>query len=262
VAFLLDDGKPQAERVALIGRHPNMAAALVWEMTSGLAPGKEEYRRIPWIWRVAIAAGKRNDAAPLRELLDVSLPKKGEILRDWQAVVLGGGVINGLGLDHGWPGPRVKELLGNDAGLGERWQTALAAAEKMADDEKVPTGTRYDALRMVALLGWEKAGPQLTRYLAKGTNAELQMGAVSGLVDVDAPEATRALVSALGHLTGQNRKLAQEGLLRSDARATALLDAVEKGDVKADAVEASVRQALAKHPVEALRQRAARLLAP
>ena len=57
----------------------------------------------------------------------------------------------------------------------------------MADDEKVPTGTRYDALRIVALDSWKDAEPRLTKYLAKSANAELQQGAVSGLMDVEDP---------------------------------------------------------------------------
>ncbi len=34
----------------------------------------------------------------------------------------------------------------------------------MADAEKTPTGTRYDALRIVALDDWKRAEPRLTKY--------------------------------------------------------------------------------------------------
>ena len=40
-------------------------------------------------------------------LLDASLPKRGEPLRDWQAVVVGGGAVNGISLEGGWPARRV-----------------------------------------------------------------------------------------------------------------------------------------------------------
>ena len=46
----------------------------------------------------------------------------------------------------------------------------------MADNEKVPDGTRYDALRIVALDDWKRAEPRLAKYLAKTANAELQQG--------------------------------------------------------------------------------------
>ena len=88
----------------------------------------------------------------------------------------------------------------------------------MADDPKVPHGTRYDALRMIPLRGWDKAGKQ-PRYLAKDAHAELQMGAVSGTADIDAPEAAARAIDALPHLTAGNRRLAVGALLKTEARA-------------------------------------------
>jgi putative membrane-bound dehydrogenase-like protein len=235
-------------------------AETIRTLTADLPAGDraEEYRRIPAVWREAITAGKRNDAGELRAILDVSLPRPGEPLREWQAVVIGGGVINGLSQAHGWPGPRLAEVVG--PALRPRWEAALTAAQAMADDETVAVGTRYDALRMIPLLGWAKAGPRLTRYLAKGVHAELQMGAVSGTVDVDAPEATAALVGALDRLAVRNRDLAVAGLTRSDARAAALLDAIEAGRMPAAAVPAAARSALLGSKSEAVRARAGRLL--
>jgi putative membrane-bound dehydrogenase-like protein len=256
--FLLDDTKKASDRLAAVAKHVDRAAPIIREMAKDVPATREEYRRIPWIWRLAISCGKRNKADELKALLDVSLPKKGEKLRDWQAVVIGGGVINGVSMEHGWPGPRLTEVIGKDVALADRWAAALDASAKMADDKDVRPGTRYDALRMIALRGWKPAGEQLLKYLADA-NAELQMGAVSGLADVDAPEATAALVDALSHLTGENRTLALNGLLRTDARATALLDAVEKGAVKSDAIDPAVRKKLTESKSDAVRTRAAKL---
>jgi putative membrane-bound dehydrogenase-like protein len=257
--YLLDDGVKAADREAAVAAHADKSADTIRAMAADLPPGKEEYRRIPWIWRVAVAAGKRNKAEELRAILDVSLPKAGEKLRDWQAVVIGGGIINGVSQLNVWPAPRVREVIGRDAALAARWAAALDASVKMADDPKVPTGTRYDALRMIPLLGWQKSGEQLAKYLAKGTNAELQMGAVSGCVDVDAAAATAALVAALPHLAGQNRKLALQGLLRTDSRTEALLDAVEAGKVARDALDAAAVRSLRESKSETVRTRAAKL---
>jgi hypothetical protein len=44
---------------------------------------------------------------------------------------------------------------------------------------------------MIPLEGWDKSHEQLTRYLKRRTNAELQMGAVSGLSDIDSPKVAR-----------------------------------------------------------------------
>ncbi len=255
--FLLDDAKPAVERQAVAARHADKSAAIVRALTTDLPTGQEEYRSIPWIWRVAIAAGKRNDAGELRAILDAALPKKGEPLRDWQAVVVGGGVINGLSQLDLWPGPRIKAIVGNDAALAERWALALKASVAMVDNDRVPTGTRYDALRMIPLLGWDAAGRQLSMYLAKGANDELQMGAVSGTVDVDAPEASRSLIDALAHLTGTNRTLALHGLTRTESRAVSLLDAVEAGRVAPASVDKAAIEALKKSKSERVRSRAA-----
>src|SRR5262249_41327006 len=162
-----------------------------------------------------IAAGRANDEKVLRGLIEVSLPKKGEALRDWQAVVLGGGIINGLSLEGKWPGARLTELIRDNPELERCWSEALKLAHSMADDEKVPTGTRYDALRIVALDSWKAALPRLTKYLAKSAHAELQQGAVSGLSDVERPEVGELLAKALPDLTTGNRALAITALLRT-----------------------------------------------
>ncbi len=257
---VLDESVPQAERQKLVNDNPALAADLVREMTKGLRDDlKEEYRRIPWVWRVSVAAGRRNDAAQLRRLLAVSLPEAGRPLRDWQAVAIGGGVINGISLAGPWPGERVAEIIKGDEALMARWRRALELASPMADDEKVATGTRYDALRMLGVEPWKRRGAQLVRYLKRGTNAELQMGAVSGLADVRSPEATKALLAALPGLAPGNRNLALDGLLRDEARAAALLDAVGSGAVKrADLGEARVKRLL-EHDSAPVRERARKL---
>ncbi len=261
--LILDDSTPKDRREALVREAvphaPDVIRAMVADLKADDA--KEEYRRIPWVWRVAIAAGRANDAKALAGLLEISLPKKGEPLRDWQAVVLGGGVVNGISLEGKGPGPRLAELVRDDPELEKRWAKTLKLSHAMADAEKVPTGTRYDALRVVALDEWKLAEPRLAKYLAKSAHAELQQGAVSGLADVDRAEAAALLVKALPDLTAGNRRLAVAGLLRTPARATALLDAVEKGTAKPEWVEKVHRDTLLEHPDAAVRARAAKLLA-
>src|SRR5688500_17691474 len=141
----------------------------------------------------------------MKRVLNVSLPQPNEPLRDWQAVVIGGGIINGLSQRDVWPAVRVTELLVQDDALRQRWQRALDLAAEMADNPKIPKGTRYDALRMLGVEPWAKRGNHLVRYLAEDVDQELQMGAVSGLVDIDAPEAAQALLQAWPNLAKGNR---------------------------------------------------------
>src|SRR5262245_39845473 len=70
---ILDDATPAERRAALVRDNATIAPELLVAMTSDLKPGEEEYRRIPWVWRIAIAAGRRGDTEQLRRMLDVSL---------------------------------------------------------------------------------------------------------------------------------------------------------------------------------------------
>lgn len=261
-AAILDDSKSGEERARLIEENPAMAGPLVAAMAAmpGLTTEEEEYRRIPWIWRVAVAAGKRNDEEQLVDLLRAALPKRGEKLADWQAVVVGGGVINGVSLAGQWPKPRIDELLEGKPDLTERWLDSQAQAAKMADDEKVRHGTRYDALRMLALDGFEKRGEQLAKYLGKEVDGELQMGAVSALADIDEPAAAKALLSQFRELNDGNRQLALDGLIRGPAQAKLLLDAVEAGQITPADLGSERIAKLREHAETAIARRASDLL--
>jgi len=199
--------------------------ALVASATVGTA---DEYRVIPALWQLTIEAGRRNQDAELLALLEAVLPAEAEPLADWQAVVLGGGLINGISQAGPYPGGRLVGLLSDRPELQARLERSLRLAAAMAEQAEVPQGTRYDALRMVALLDWEEAGPQLRRYLQSGTPHELQMGAVSGLVDVPRAEAAEWLHAALDELPADLRELAVAGLVRDQA-GNALRQAVEQG---------------------------------
>ena len=229
---ILDEKKPAAEREAVIANSPGQSAELVTAMVKDMEPGTpEEYQRIPWIWRAAIAAGKRNDTGELRKLLAVALPRGEEPLRDWQAVVIGGGIINGLSLQNFWPGERITELLKTDSDLAARWNRMYDLAAKMADNEKVKTGTRYDALRIIALDSWDKNGKQLLKYLPAGVNAELQQGAISGLSDVKRPEVAPALLAEIEHFTPRNKGFAFDALIRTEERMVVAVDAISAGQI-------------------------------
>ena len=259
-SVILDPARPRTERETIITANPQFCADIIQELARDLAPGAQEYERIPWIWRVAIATGRRNDPIHLRKVLAVSLPEAGEPLRDWQAVVVGGGLINGLSERGLSPGARLLESMGADLGLRRRWERALDLASAMADDAKVPAGTRYDALRMLGVEPWVKRGPQLVRYLAVGTNEELQMGAVSGLADVEATEAAAALLHAWPGLAEPNRKLALDALVRRESHALALLEALAAGRIKSEELGPERVNRLLQHEAAAVRQRAAGLL--
>ncbi len=260
--LILDSSRPDAVRQTAVNANPQFAAALIQEMTRDLIPGTpEEYVRIPWIWRVSVACGRRNDSGQVKSVLDVSLPLLGDDLHDWQAVVIGGGIVNGIG-ERERPGDRIAAIIGDDPALLARWNRALELASAMTDREDVPPGTRYDALRMIGLDSWERRGTQIGRYLSPNAHPELQLGAVSALVDMSSERALEVLLTAIPDLTERNRKLALEGLLKDADRFSRLLDAIATGRLSPDLLPAAwVEQALQFAQPE-LAERAQLLLKP
>lgn len=264
-AYLLDDQRPQGEREKLIPERLDHASEIISHMAQGLPPeagSKEEYRRIPWIWRVAIAAAKTKDAARIRNILQVSLPEGNARLEHWQAVVIGGGVINGVSLAGEFPSPAIRKIIGDDRTLRQRWDRALKLAAAMADDEQVSTGTRYDALRMIAMLGWDASQAQLQKYLERGVHDELQMGAISGMSDIEHDDVAAALLKGLGHYSEENRGLALDALLRTDARCRTLLKGIAEKKVSAKDLGPERVKKLRTHPMEDVRKQAEALLKP
>jgi hypothetical protein len=260
---ILDASLSQQAREAAVTSNPQFASELIAEMTRDLVPGTPaESERIPWIWRVASACGRRGDTGQLKKLLAVAVPHDGQPLLDWQAVTIGGGVIAGTSDRGQWPATRVAEIVKDDPDpdLRQRFPRAVELASTKADDEKVPVPTRYDALRMLAAEPWDKVGPRLTRYLASETNEELQSGAVAAVGDIDAPGATAALIEAVPHLTGNNRTAALTALLRTDQRVAALVDAIEAGKIDRSALDTSFSEKLLNHTSGRLKGRAAAIL--
>jgi len=233
-AALLDESQDQKARETLAASAAPRAAEVVQALVAGLPAQDEadEYRRIPWIWRVAVAAGRARDEAALKPLTDVSMPKEDAPLRDWQAVVLGGGVVMGLSQAGASPREVMAPWLAADQTRRTRWARSLDLAERMADDPAVRNGTRYDALRMLAVLPFERVGARLTRYLSREVDPELQMGAIGGLSDLQDARAADALVQHVAQYTERNRGLAIAGLLKSDAGRARLKAALAEGTVQ------------------------------
>jgi hypothetical protein len=246
IAKTLINPKANAKIVeAAVKAHAGRAGEIIAEITRDLPnDSKIEYARIPVIWHLAIECTRKGDAGQIRKLFEVSLPKGDAPMRDWQAVVTGGGIVNGISQAGKWPAERSAEILGDDADLKKRWERALELAVPMTNDEKVKQGTRYDALRLLGVTPWEKNGALLVKYLSAETPEELQMGAVSALVDVNSPEAAKALVTAWPGLKPGNRKLAAEGLTRTPARARAFITEVEAGRIKESDVDAATLKKL------------------
>ncbi len=222
---------PEEARIQAIQSSLQDADYVILAMLRQLRPDNE-YELIPWIWRVSIAAGKQADPAMIHRVLDIAMPATEEKLRDWQAVVIGGGIINGLSIQHHSPKAFLAAITSVTPELAQRWQHTLDESVAMTSNESVPVGTRYDALRIIALLPEQACIPILSKFLTKSSDAELQMGSVSGLVDVAGSGSSQMLIDTMADLHPNNRELALEGLLRTNPRRAQLLEGVLGGKIQ------------------------------
>lgn len=229
-ATLLDERVDRATRDAMARDAAPRAREVVLALVDGLpADDTEEYRRIPWIWRVAVATGRSGDDAALMYLLDASMPAEDEPLRDWQAVVIGGGIVMGLSQAGEWPRDVITPWLGVNQKRAARWARVLDLSSRMADDARVRSGTRFDALRVLGASTWDAVGEQLLRYLGPEVDAELQWGAIGAISDIEDPRADQALVGHLAQFAAKNRPHAVAALMRTDARRQLLRDGLRHG---------------------------------
>lgn len=227
----------ESQREGLIEKHKSMASDLIlaWTKDLGTNPadpnsGSLEYQRIPSIWRAAILAIRdpATRKAALGDLVDLSLPEPTGPMRDWQAVVLGGAIVNGLSLEGLWPKVELEKLLAEHPDWKPRWDRALELAKSDAYNPKVPIGTRYDAIRILAMLPAEQAVGKVSPFLDlegpvlggldPASKDELQMGAISALSDIDGPEMFEPMLSKYSNFTYGNQKLAYQAMQRTDQR--------------------------------------------
>ena len=260
--YLVPAGKPsrRAETGAPPGLTITDAASRIAAIVKRTKVGtRDEYENIPKIWETALAAGRRNNPAEITRVLAIALPNADEPMQHWQAVVLGGGIVNGLSQAGCSPRERISELIDGKSALLDGWNRAIQLAHSMADDESVRIGTRYDALRLLGADTFERSGARLIQYLRNDTHDELTMGAISGLSDMDSAAALDAIIAAFPDYARSNQELTIALLLRSELRITVLLDAIEKGAIPADSLSAEQWLELKKTKNESLRTRIAAL---
>jgi hypothetical protein len=146
--LIMDESQPNELREAAISSNPQFAVELIQELARDVDTTNEA-SRTPWLRRIALAAGKRNDPAQLRNILDLLLPASNGTLKPWQAAVLGGGLIAGLS-ERVAPRERLPELVEPNEDLRARWKRTLEMAAMMSQDKTIPSEARYDAFRIAA----------------------------------------------------------------------------------------------------------------
>lgn len=220
----------------------------ILELMAGVQSGsKEERQKIPTAWEISLAAGRRNSQREILALLDLCMPHDDEPLAIWQAVVLGGGLINGLSQVEIWPDERIHEILKAHPRLIARWNRSLDQAVPMADNTDIDPGFRYDAIRMTALRPFTDSRTQLLRYVEQDNHRDLRQGAISGLSDVKDTVAVTALLAACKDADSELRDLAVRGVLRTDEGAKRLLSEIDSGRLGNSIIHDELRTKLVKN---------------
>jgi len=124
---------------------------------------------------------------------------------------------------------------------------ALSAREKLSD--------RLEAIRILARVTPEFSGNALLDLLQPTQPAEVQSAAARGLADLDSPALAKTIFSRWSQYAAGTRRRLLAAVPRSTALTVVLADALERGDVAAVELDASVRQALLKTSDNQLKQR-------
>ena len=113
---------------------------------------------------------------------------------------------------------------------------------------------------MIALDSDQTPWTALKKYLRKGIDDELQMGAISGLSDIESIDISRDILENVGHFNEENRVLALDALLRTNARIKALLDALENQQILVTQLSPTQRKSLRESKDPFIRDQAVRIL--
>lgn len=146
-------------------------------------------------------------------------------------------------------------------GANGGWAGVFEHAASLAVDANTEPPLRLQALTLLSLGPADKVGDPLLK-IASATGAEpVRAAVVQAIADLNDPATCERLYASLSALPAETRREVVASALRSPAAATALISAVEAGQVAASEIPEDLRLALLKIPNKELRERASKLLA-
>lgn len=249
---VLDENIHDTERKALIAGHAQFAADLMRSIVDDMEVGTtEEAARIPWLWEIAVVAANHNNSEVIARILDISLPRPEAAISDWQIAVVGGGLIYQFSKNGLDPATRIAEIVGRDELLQQRWSSLLKISKKLALNQKVSLGIRYDALRVYSLSNWDEVKGLFNDVFHSTEKSEKQsdirMAALSAMTDVENEEVTQFLLDHFLVLNGQERVKACDVLTKNELRSKRLLQTVRQGAIDAKLLPTRVIRRLLEH---------------
>src|SRR6185437_392546 len=139
--------------------------------------------------------------------------------------------------------------------------TLVGQACKEAVDSKLPLAKRVTAIRALQSGHFTAVSPVLDQVLQELPTPDIEAAAVDSLASFDDLAAGQIILKHWGTLTHDGREHALAALVAHRNRAPLLLKAIEDGQIKPSALDASVRSHLYENPDPVVAKRSRSLLA-
>ena len=133
------------------------------------------------------------------------------------------------------------------ADTAQKLAAAFTRAATTAADPKTAVAARLDAIELLQVAPYTVSREPLIACLAPAKADEVQVAAIKSLSLHATPAVTAALVRSWTGYTPRAKETALAALVAREDRATALLEAVKAGSVKADEISATQVQSLVHH---------------
>jgi putative heme-binding domain-containing protein len=179
-----------------------------------------------------------------------------------QDAALGGLVARGYAEGMLRTGRSLKQVArsGEQKNLARLLEQQVAAARKLAVDEKRSVSTRVRAIQLLAIEPFAASRDELTGLLDQRQPQDVQHAVLTALESFHDPGVARLLLDAWRALGPRTRVAAAEALLARPERITALLDAIESGSFDPRELEVPRVQLLLNSSDPVIRKRAIKLL--
>ncbi|HET6573192.1 MAG TPA: c-type cytochrome, partial [Fimbriiglobus sp.] len=212
-----------------------------------------------FVTRAAAAIGAKGDDATTSRLVSLVAAGQG------RAAGLDLALLEGLGQGMRSKKRSLAEWLAKPGADFEptaaKIRSRFAGAAKTLADESAAPAARADAARLLAFAPFKTASGPLSAALVPQSPQEVQLAAVRSLAAQPDPSVPGLLLTPWQQFGPSVRREVLEQLSAVPARVAALLDAVEKGQVKPADVEPTRIAQLKAHRNAAVRRRAAQVFA-
>ena len=133
------------------------------------------------------------------------------------------------------------------ADTGSKLSAVFTRAAATAADAKAEESARLDAIELLGVASYSQSREALTACLAPRQPEEVQVAAIKTLAHHPNAEVTSTLVRSWPNFAGEAKVAALAALMSREDRATALLEAIRAGKIKATELSASQVQGFAHH---------------